>query len=389
MTETPKLFQPLTVRGVTFPNRVVLSPLCMYSGKGGIAQDWLFAHLSAFARGGVGLIFTEATAVEPRGRITPRCLGIWSDEHAQAFRRTTDFITAMGSVPGIQLAHAGRKASTSPPWAGGKPLPVGDESWGDPGWQVVGPSEVPVAEGWQTPHALSTGEIQEMVTSFAGAARRAVDAGFKAVQIHGAHGYLIHSFLSPISNQRTDEYGGDLKGRMRFALEVTEAVRAVWPEEYPLYFRVSAVDTGGWTIEDTVVLSRELKALGVDGIDVSSGGISGAPAFRASDDGKPLPKSGQRPLGFQVPFADQIRREAEVSTVAVGRIVDARQAETILQQGKADMIAIGRELMYNPFWTLHAAEELMGEVAQDLWPDQYRWAIVRRAELGIADSVAD
>ncbi len=382
MTNMRKLFEPLKLRGITLPNRVVLSPLCMYSANSGIASDWQFAHLSTFARGGVGLVFAEATAVEPRGRITPKCLGIWTDEQAEALKPTTSFIERMGSVPGLQIAHAGRKASASPPWAGGKPVSLHDTTWGDSGWQTVAPSAVPVADGWETPRALSEAEISNLVEDFAAAARRAAIAGFKVLEIHGAHGYLIHSFLSPLANQRNDRYGGDRSGRMRFALEVTEAVRSAWPDDLPIFFRVSAVDTAGWEVEDSIALARELKALGVDVIDCSAGGISGAPAFRAADDGRPLPKGGQRPLGFQVPYAEAIRRDAEISTMAVGRIVDAQQAEDILSAGRADLIGIGRELMHNPFWPLHAAETLEQDEAFALWPEQYRWAIVRRAELG-------
>lgn len=384
MASNPLLFSPLKLRDVTLPNRVVLSPLCMYSANSGVAGDWLFAHLSTYARGGVGLIFAEATAVEPRGRITPRCLGLWDDDQIAAIKPTTKFIESMGSVPGIQIAHAGRKASVAPPWAGGKPLTPGDETWGDPAWEVVGPSAIPVNDGWQTPHALDTDEIADLVKAFAATAKRSLAAGFKVLEIHGAHGYLIHSFLSPLTNQRNDEYGGDLTGRMRFALEVTDAVRAVWPEELPLFFRISAVDgrEGGWSIEDSVALSRELARRGVDVVDCSAGGIAGAPAFRAKADGTPLQSTSDRPLGFQVPYAAQVRGEADIKTMAVGRIVDPQQAEDILQQGDADLIAIGRELMYNPFWALHAAEALDCETAFDLWPDQYRWAVVRRAELG-------
>lgn len=382
MSQQTRLFSPLELRGVTLPNRVVLSPLCMYSANSGVASNWQFAHLSTFARGGVGLVFAEATAVEPRGRITPRCLGIWTDAQAEALRPTTQFISDMGSLPGLQIAHAGRKASASPPWDGGKPLAVGDASWGDPGWQTVAPSEVPLAQGWPTPHALSEAEIADLVMAFADSARRAVVAGFKVLEIHGAHGYLIHSFLSALSNQRNDGYGGDRAGRMRFALEVTEAVRAAWPDELPLFFRLSAIDGHGWEIEDSVALATELKARGVDVVDCSAGGITGAPAFRAQDDGKPLAKSGQRPLGFQVPYAEAIRTGADIKTMAVGRIVDPQQAEDILAAGKADLIALGRELMHDPFWALHAAETLASEDAFKLWPEQYRWAIVRRAELG-------
>ena len=381
MKNNTKLFSPLKLRGVTLPNRVVLSPLCMYSANSGVASDWQFAHLSTFARGGVGLVFAEATAVEPKGRITPRCLGIWTDEQAEALKPTTEFITSMGSVPGIQIAHAGRKASASPPWDGGKPLRIGDTAWGDPSWEVMGPSAVPLAEGWQTPHVMSEDDIAATIKNFASSASRAVTAGFKVLEIHGAHGYLIHSFLSPLSNQRNDAYGGDLKGRMRFAIEVAEAVRASWPYDLPLFFRVSAVDNNGWSIEDSVALSTELKLRGVDVIDCSAGGISGAPAFRAKDDGSPVKTSSDRPLGFQVPYASQIRKEAGVATMAVGRIIEAHQAEKILNDDSADLIGIGRELMYNPFWTLHAAEQLKSEDVLEGWPDQYRWAITRRADL--------
>ncbi len=378
---TSRLFSSLTLRGVTLPNRIVLSPLCMYSADRGTATDWQFAHLSTFARGGVGLVFAEATAVEPRGRITPRCLGIWTDEQAEALKPVTGFISSMGAVPGLQIAHAGRKASASPPWAGGRPLAMDDTSWGDDPWRIVGPSEVPLADGWPTPHPLGTGEIAGIVDAFAASAARASQAGFRVLEIHGAHGYLIHSFLSPLSNRRNDRYGGDLTGRMRFALEVTEAVRRAWPDELPLFFRLSAVDNNGWTIEDSVVLARELGQRGVDVVDCSAGGITGAPAFRARDDGTPARSGGERPLGFQVPHAERLRREAGIMTMAVGRIVDARQAEEIIATARADLVAIGRELMYNPFWALHAAEALgCGDDLGD-WPEQYRWAIVRRAEL--------
>ena len=385
MVSNPLLFEPLKIRGINLPNRIVLSPLCMYSANSGVASDWQFAHLSTFARGGVGLVFAEATAVEPRGRITPRCLGIWTDEQANALKPVTSFISSMGSVPGIQIAHAGRKASASPPWDGGKPVDIGDRKWGDPGWQVVGASAVPLAEGWQTPLAMNEAEISELVAAFADSARRSAEAGFKVLEIHGAHGYLIHSFLSPLSNQRNDGYGGDLQGRMRFALEVAEAVRVSWPDELPLFFRISAIDNNGWELEDSVSLAQALKSKGVDVIDCSAGGITGAPAFRAKDDGTPIKTSSERPRGFQVPYASEIRKEADIKTMAVGRIIEAEHAEAILTDGDADLIGIGRELMYNPFWGLHAAEILKNETALEGWPDQYRWAITRRADLEKSD----
>ena len=381
-TET-QLFSPLTLRGVTLPNRIVLSPLCMYSGKDGVANDFHFAHLSTFARGRVGLIFAEATAVEPRGRITPRCLGIWNDEQVEAFKPITAFIEEMGSVPGIQLAHAGRKASSHTPWMGGKPITAENALPGEELWPIVGPSATPVADGFQTPHQLTTEEIADLVNAFATAAKRSLEAGFKVIELHGAHGYLMHSFLSPLANTRNDEYGGDIHGRMRFPLEVAAAVRAVLPDEVPLFFRISAVDgpAEGWSIDDSVTLSKELAALGVDVVDCSSGGIAGAPRFRISDDGKPLGSPLDRGLGFQVPYAEQVRNETEIKTMAVGVIVDPQQAEDILVDGRADLIALGRELMYNPFWSLHAAQALGEDPDFKMWPDQYSWAVFRRAQL--------
>lgn len=381
-TET-QLFSPLTLRGVTLPNRIVLSPLCMYSGKDGVANDFHFAHLSTFARGRVGLIFAEATAVEPRGRITPRCLGIWNDEQVEAFKPITAFIEEMGSVPGIQLAHAGRKASSHTPWMGGKPITAENALPGEELWPIVGPSATPVADGFQTPHQLTTEEIADLVDAFATAAKRSLEAGFKVIELHGAHGYLMHSFLSPLANTRNDEYGGDIHGRMRFPLEVAAAVRAVLPDEVPLFFRISAVDgpAEGWSIDDSVTLSKELAALGVDVVDCSSGGIAGAPRFRISDDGKPLGSPLDRGLGFQVPYAEQVRNETDIKTMAVGVIVDPQQAEDILVEGRADLIALGRELMYNPFWSLHAAQALGEDPDFKMWPDQYSWAVFRRAQL--------
>ena len=381
-TET-QLFSPLTLRGVTLPNRIVLSPLCMYSGKDGVANDFHFAHLSTFARGRVGLIFAEATAVEPRGRITPRCLGIWNDEQVEAFKPITAFIEEMGSVPGIQLAHAGRKASSHTPWMGGKPITAENALPGEELWPIVGPSATPVADGFQTPHQLTTEEIADLVNAFAPAAKRSLEAGFKVIELHGAHGYLMHSFLSPLANTRNDEYGGDIHGRMRFPLEVAAAVRAVLPDEVPLFFRISAVDgpAEGWSIDDSVTLSKELAALGVDVVDCSSGGIAGAPRFRISDDGKPLGSPLDRGLGFQVPYAEQVRNETDIKTMAVGVIVDPQQAEDILVDGRADLIALGRELMYNPFWSLHAAQALGEDPDFKMWPDQYSWAVFRRAQL--------
>ncbi|OED42454.1 hypothetical protein AB833_07425 [Chromatiales bacterium (ex Bugula neritina AB1)] len=373
------LFTPVTVRGVTFPNRVVVSPLCMYSARQGVAQPWHFAHLSTFARGKAGLVFAEATAVEAIGRITPACLGIWNDEQVEALKPITAFIDEMGCVPGIQLAHAGRKASTSPPFLGGKPLTADDPD----AWPVVGPSALAVGEDFPTPHELSVDEIRALTETFVAAAKRSINAGFKAIELHGAHGYLLHSFLSPISNQRSDEYGGNIEARMRFPLEVSRAVRAAVGEDLPLFFRISAVDgiEGGWTMDDSVTLANALAENGIDVVDCSSGGVSGAPRFRLDDAGNPLTKSSARKPGFQVPYAERISKETKLKSMAVGVIIDPQQAEEIASSGQADFVALGREIMHNPFWPLHAARTLNADTEFDLWPKQYKWAVDRRAQI--------
>ena len=379
----PLLFTPITLRSVTLPNRVVLSPLCMYAAKDGLANAFHFSHLTSFARGRAGLVFTEATAVVPEGRISHGCCGIWNDAQVAAYRPIVEAITELGAVPAIQIAHAGRKASARPPWGGGAPPDHTQAAAGAPPWQTVGPTAEPVSAAWPAPHAMTEADIRATVAAFAAAARRSAEAGFRVLEIHGAHGYLIQSFLSPIANKRNDAWGGDRAGRMRFALEVVEAVRAAWPSDLPLFFRVSAIDgpAGGWSLDDSVVLARELKARGVDVVDCSAGGISGPPAFRASDTGEPFKARGDRKPGFQVPYSDRIRNEAGIATMAVGVIVKGEQAEAILQEGRADLIAIGRELMYDPFWTLKAAEALACDPDCAMWPRSYGWAIARRAEI--------
>lgn len=374
-----ELFSPLTVRGVSIPNRVVVSPLCMYSAIEGLPQPFHFAHLSAFARGKAGLVFTEATAVVPEGRITPQCLGIWSEEHVAAIKPIVEFIHSMGSVAGIQLAHAGRKASTTPPFSGAKPLPSDHPD----AWQVVAPSAQPVGPGFPEPVALSVDEIRQLVIDFTLAAKRSIDCGFKVIELHGAHGYLLHSFLSPVANQRNDEYGGDLAGRMRFPLEVCRSVREAIGEDIPLFFRISAVDRveGGWTMDDSVALSIELGKAGIDVVDCSSGGIQGAPSFRASNDGAPLESSSARAPGFQVPYATRIKTETSLHSMAVGVIIDPQQAESIISEGQADLVALGREIMYDPFWPLHAAQALQIDPDFELWPPQYKWAVDRREQI--------
>ncbi|MDH3387626.1 MAG: NADH:flavin oxidoreductase/NADH oxidase [Gammaproteobacteria bacterium] len=385
MTNPVKLFEPLTIRDTRLPNRIVVSPLCQYSAVDGLAQPWHFAHLSTFARGKAGLVFTEATAVEERGRITPVCLGIWNDAQADALRPITAFIESMGCVPGMQLAHAGRKASTRPPFAARGPIPLNEadrETDGAP-WQTVAPSALPVADGWHVPAELDAAGLQQVRQAFVDAARRAVDAGFRVLELHMAHGYLLHSFLSPLGNQRGDAYGGDLESRMRFPLEVASAVREAIPDGMPLFSRISAIDgrEGGWTIEDSVVFSDKMLQAGVDVVDCSSGGIGGAPRFRSDDSGKPLTADSARSPGFQVPFSRRLREQTGIKSMAVGVIIDPHQAEEILQSGGADLVALGRELMYDPFWPLHAAQALGVDPDYRMWPTQYAWAIDRRAQI--------
>ncbi|MFJ5773915.1 NADH:flavin oxidoreductase/NADH oxidase [Streptomyces sp. NPDC093094] len=352
------LFEPCTLRELTIPNRVWMAPMCQYSAapdgpQEGAPHDWHFSHYAARAAGGTGLILTEATAVAPEGRISPYDLGLWNDTQVEAFRRITRFLSAQGTVPGIQLAHAGRKASTDRPWKGG--TPVGPDAHG---WTPLAPSAVPFAEGHFVPDELTVEQIEGIVGQFADAARRALAAGFEVVEVHGAHGYLIHEFLSPHSNHRTDAYGGSHENRTRFALEVVDAVRAVWPQDKPVFFRVSAtdwLDEGGWTADDTVRLARDLQAHGVDLLDVSTGG-------NVSDARIPAGP------GYQVPFAARVKAETGLPVAAVGLITEAEQAEKIVANGEADAVLLGRELLRNPSWARHAARELGGEVRV---PDQY------------------
>ncbi|MEU0369242.1 NADH:flavin oxidoreductase/NADH oxidase [Streptomyces sp. NPDC006283] len=356
------LFEPYTLRSLTIPNRVWMAPMCQYSAEvfgpnAGVAHDWHFAHYAARAAGGTGLILVEATAVSPEGRISPADLGIWNDTQVQAFRRITAFLESQGTVPGVQLAHAGRKASTDRPWKGG--APVGAE---EHGWQPLAPSAIAFDEGHPVPDELTSAEITEIVGQFADAARRALDAGFRIAEIHGAHGYLIGEFLSPHSNHRTDEYGGSFDNRVRFALEVVDAVRAVWPEELPLFFRISATDwleQDGWTPDDTVRFATLLKEHGVDLLDVSSGGNAARVRIPTGP-------------GYQVPFAARVKAETDLPVAAVGMITDAQQAEKILANGEADAVLLGRELLRNPFWARHAARVLGGEVHV---PPQYHRSV--------------
>lgn len=370
-SEKAALLQPLRLRGLELKNRMVVSPMCTYSAEDGLANAFHCAHLGRFALGGFALVMLEATAIEARGRITHGDLGIWSDRHAQALKGVADTLKAAGAVPGIQLAHAGRKASMQRPWCGNGPLDARDWALGDLPWQVVGPTAEPVEDGWLTPMALGQDDIAALVLAWRDAARRALDAGFEVVEIHGAHGYLLHEFLSPLSNAREDAFGGDLKSRMRLPLEVARAVRSVWPEDRPVFFRISATDnlSGGWSIEDSIVFARELKQIGIDVVDCSSGGLNG-PSTAARI---------RREPGFQVFLSQQVRSQSQVATMAVGLILTSAQANQIIEHGAADLVAIGREALNDPNWAVHAALELQGSYAG--WPHQYGWWLERRAAI--------
>lgn len=360
--EVPEVdvLSPLTIRGVTLRNRIAMSPMCQYSSVDGFANDWHLVHLGSRAAGGAGLVMVEATAVTPEGRITARDMGLWSDEQIEPLARIARFVESQGAVPAIQLAHAGRKASTQPPWLGGAVvLPE------DGGWTPVGPSPVPFQDGNPPPRELDRDGIDEIVAAFEAATRRALAAGFKVIEIHSAHGYLLHEFLSPISNQRTDEYGGGLENRIRLPLRVAERVRAAVPHDLPVFVRISATDwvEGGWDLDQSVTFSRYAKMLGVDLIDVSSGALT--PKARI-----PVAK------GYQVPFARRIRDDAGIMTGAVGLITEARYADEIITGGDADLVFVGRELLREPYWALKVQTELGQEPA---WPTPYGYAVKRRA----------
>ncbi|MGY5134860.1 NADH:flavin oxidoreductase/NADH oxidase [Streptomyces nigrescens] len=364
------LFEPIILRSLTVPNRLWMAPMCQYSAAPdgpaeGAPGDWHFQHLAARAAGGTGLILAEATAVSPEGRISPYDLGLWNDTQTEAFRRITDFLKAQGTVPGIQIAHAGRKGSTERPWVNrGAPVLPGQRH----GWEPVAPSPVPFDDGFTTPAELSVAQIRELVAQFGASARRALAAGFQVVEIHGAHGYLINEFLSPFTNRRTDEYGGSYENRTRFALEVVDAVRAVWPDELPVFFRISATDwltedesdaREGWTADDTVRFARDLREHGIDLLDTSSGGNA------------PDAKIATGP-GYQVPFAERVKKESGLAVGAVGLITEARQAEKIIADGQADAVLLGRELLRSPSFAQHAARELGAEITL---PQQYHRAV--------------
>ncbi|HEY9103954.1 NADH:flavin oxidoreductase/NADH oxidase [Chitinimonas sp.] len=353
-----RLFEPLALRQLTLANRIAVSPMCQYSAHDGLANDWHLVHLGGYAFGGAGLVISEATAVTPEGRISPQDLGIWSDEQIAPLARITRFIRSQGAVPGIQLAHAGRKASCHRPWSGNGAIAPQDG-----GWVPVAPSAIAFADNYPQPMALDAAGVAAIPQAFAAAARRALQAGFQLVEIHAAHGYLLHQFLSPLSNLRTDAYGGSFDNRIRLLQETVAAVRAAWPAELPLLVRLSATDwvEGGWTADETVALARRLKESGVDLIDVSSGGSA---------------PQAQIPVGpgYQVGFAERVRQEAGIASGAVGMITDAQQAENILASGQADLVLLGRELLRDPQWPLRAAEALE---ATGYWPPQYLRAAPR------------
>lgn len=347
-----RLFTPISFRDLEIKNRIFVSPMCQYSAEHGIANHWHLVHLGGLAVGGAGMVMVEATAVAPEGRITPFCLGLWSDEHMHAFKPIVEFIKQQHAIPAIQIAHAGRKASCDAPWHDGKFLPPEQG-----GWQTVAPSPIPVTPEHGTPHALSVEEIQDIAQQFRAAAERALQAGFEVLELHCAHGYLLHEFLSPLSNQRDDEYGGSLENRCRLPLQIARELRALWPQDKPVFVRISATDwvEGGWDMAQSIQLAKWLKETGIDLIDCSSGGL----VLDAKIPAGP---------GYQTVFAQRIREEAGIATSAVGLITSALQAEHILVTGQADAIMMARKLLSDPHWPLRAAQELRTDIA---WPNQY------------------
>ena len=352
-TSTPHIFTPITFRSVTAKNRIMVSPMCQYSADDGVANDWHFQNLASRAVGGAGIVFTEVAHTEPTGRITPYCLGLWNDAQRDALVRIVRFVKSQGAVAGIQLGHAGRKGSTARPWDGGKPIAPADG-----GWEIIAPSAIAFGEGYAVPVAMDKAMINESIAQFVANTRRAREAGFDMVEVHAAHGYLIHEFMSPISNRRTDEYGGSFENRIRCLLEVVDAVRSEWPEHKPLFVRISATDwiDGGWDLDSSIKLAQLLKEGGkVDLVDCSSGGLS------------PQQKITLHP-GYQVPFAAAIRSRAQIATGAVGLINSPELAEQIVASGQADVIIMARAMLNDPYWPLHAAKVLKTKIA---WPPQY------------------
>ena len=366
------LFEPFTLRGVPLRNRVVVSPMSQYRAQDGVANDWHLVHLGRFALGGAGLVFCEATAVQARGRRTHGDLGIWSDSQIDGLAAVTRFLSREGAVAGIQLGHAGRKASERRPWHGETPVDSEDIAQrGEKPWRAVAPSAIPYAEGWPAPAEMSVEDIREVVGAFRAAAERAREAGFRVIEVYAAHGFLIHQFYSPIANQRRDAYGGSLEGRCRLAGDVAAAIREVWPDEYPLVFRLSLTDwrPDGWQVDDAIHLARRLKDLGVDAIDCSSGGISG----------RERPQGMTLEHGYQLPLAARLRTAARIATIGVGLLWDPKLVDRSIHQGEIDLVALGRELLENPNWTLQAARELGADSNHRMWHPEFGWWLEKRA----------
>lgn len=369
-----KLFSPYTLRDVTFKNRIAVSPMSQYRAINGHANDWHLVHLGRFAMGGAGLVYAEATAITKDGRRTHGDLGLWDDDQIKSIKGICKFIEQEGSVPGIQLGHAGRKASERRPWHGETPVDSQDiKERNEHPWEAIAPSPIPYAEGWPTPKEMSNADIENTIEAFGQAARRAHEAGFKVIEVYAAHGFLVHQFLSPIANQRTDCWGGNAENRQRFAIETAKSIRKFWPDNLPLIFRLSATDwlDGGIEIEDTIEIAKALKSVGVDMIDTSTGGVGG----------KERPRRMVIEQGFQVPFASQIRKASDIPTMAVGFLWDADKCSEIVETGQADMIALARELLDDPNWPLHAAQKLGANENHSLSPIESGWWLMKRERL--------
>ena len=369
-----KLFSPFTLRGVTFKNRIAVSPMSQYRAYDGVANHWHLVHLGRFALGGAGLVYAEATAVERDGRRTHGDLGLWNDEQIEQLKPVAEFLAAEGCVPGIQLGHAGRKASERRPWHNETPVDAEDiEQRNEAPWPAIAPSPLPYADGWPAPLEMSENDILRVIDAFAQAAARAHRAGFKIIEVYAAHGFLVHQFLSPLANQRTDSWGGSVENRARFAVEVARAIRAQWPDDLPLAFRLSATDwiDGGLEIDDTVIIAQQLKEAGVDMIDVSTGGIGG----------KDRPRRMKIDQGFQIPFASDVKQRANVPVMGVGFLWDEHVCEGLIADGQVDMIALARELLSNPNWPLQAATALGDNDNQELAPVEAGWWLMKRDRL--------
>ena len=369
MNEVP-LFSSFKIKSKSFRNRIVLSPMCQYKAKDGVISDWHFQHYSRFAFSGLGAAFVEATGVSPEGRIGHGCTGIWSDSHVEGLSKVAKIFNEYNCLSGIQLAHAGRKASYLRPWDGASPITENDKV--EPAWQTIGPSAIPINNSSPVPKEMTVEDINKVREDFKKAAQRADKAGFDIIEIHGAHGYLLHSFFSPLSNQRNDQYGGSFENRIRFALEIIADIKSVWPDNKPLFYRLSSIDAPGQgaNLEDNIMLAKSLKSVGVDVIDCSSGGITGSPVLTKS---KIVP-------GFQVPYSEKIKKDAEISSMAVGAIISADQANEIISNKRADLVAMGRELLADTQWVYKAATYFNLENAKDYLPDSYSFYLSRRDE---------